>query len=184
LAGVVLAAVMGPTTPVLASAGSSNDVHLRDAPPSFDYDARSTSTTHPTNPPIETLVAEHVAAGARRPSTSLRSRSRAAKGGESIDPALVRFSQDSIKGTFKNGGSVDDLAAGLKSGAIKPGDVPPIRVVERDGNLFTLDNRRLEAFRRTGVPIRYRYASPEEAANEAFKFTTRNGGQSVRVRGG
>jgi hypothetical protein len=82
------------------------------------------------------------------------------------------------------GAGVDDLAAGLKSGAIEPGDVPAIRVVERDGDLFTLDNRRLEAFRRAGVPIRYRYATPEEAANEAFKFTTRNGGQSVRVRGG
>ncbi len=108
----------------------------------------------------------------------------AAKGVRSIDPDVVRFSQDSIKGTFKNGGTVDDLAAGLRSGAIKPGDVPAIRVVERDGQLFTLDNRRLEAFRRAGVPIRYRYATPQEAASEAFKFTTRNGGQSVRVRGG
>jgi hypothetical protein len=75
-------------------------------------------------------------------------------------------------------------AAGLKSGAIKPGDVPSIRVVERDGDLFPLDNRRLEAFRRADAPIRYRYATPEEAVNEAFRFTTRNGGQSVRVRGG
>jgi hypothetical protein len=41
-----------------------------------------------------------------------------------------------------------------------------------------------EAFQRAGIPIRYRYATPVEATNEAFKFTTRNGGQSVRIRGG
>ncbi len=109
----------------------------------------------------------------------------AAEGGvESIDPALVRFSQSSIKGSFDGHGTIDDLAAGLRNGSIKTEDIPPIRVVERNGNLFTLDNRRLEAFRRAGVPIRYRYATPEEAASESWKFTTRNNGESIRVRGG
>jgi hypothetical protein len=55
--------------------------------------------------------------------------------------------------------------------------------VERDGVYFTLDNRRLEAFRRAGVPIPWRLATPEEVEADAFKFTTRNGGVSVRVRG-
>ncbi len=66
---------------------------------------------------------------------------------KTIDASKVRFSQSSIKSTFKDGGSLYDLVAGLKNGTVKPGDVPPIRLVERDGHLFTLDNRRLEAFR-------------------------------------
>ena len=107
----------------------------------------------------------------------------AKSGGGLIDPATVRFSQDSIKGTFKAGGSVDDLAAGLKAGTIKPGDIPAIRLVDKDGVLYSLDNRRLQAFQQAGVPIPYRMATPEEVAAEAFKFTTENGGTSIRVRG-
>lgn len=99
-----------------------------------------------------------------------------------ISPGDVRFSQDSISGTFKDGRTIDELADELKSGGILPEDVPPIRLVERDGQWFTLDNRRLEAFRRAGVFVPFRLATPEEAAAEAFKFTTKNGGVSVRIR--
>lgn len=102
---------------------------------------------------------------------------------KTIDPAAVRFSQSSISRNFSAGGSVDDLAAGLRSGTVKAGDVPAIRLVEKDGNLFSLDNRRLEAFRRAETPIPYRMATPEEAAAEAWKFTTKNNGTSIRVRG-
>ncbi|MEJ2755162.1 MAG: hypothetical protein P8104_04835 [Gammaproteobacteria bacterium] len=40
-------------------------------------------------------------------------------------PGSINFTQSSIKSTFKNGGSVDDLIAGLKSGAIKADGLPP-----------------------------------------------------------
>jgi hypothetical protein len=50
--------------------------------------------------------------------------------------------------------------------------------------VFTLDNRRLKAFQEAGVPIRTRAATAAEIANDAFKFTSKNGGASVRVRGG
>ena len=100
-----------------------------------------------------------------------------------IDPALVRFSQDSISATFKAGGSIADLAAGLQNGTINPNDIPPIRLVNNNGTLFTLDNRRLAAFQQAGVPIPYQMATPEEAAAQAWKFTTQNGGVSIRIRG-
>jgi hypothetical protein len=100
-----------------------------------------------------------------------------------IDPAAVRFSQSSIGRNFSAGGSVDDLAASLRSGTTKPGDIPEIRLVEKDGQLFSLDNRRLEAFRQAGVKVPYRMATPEEASAEVWKFTTKNGGESVRIRG-
>ncbi len=100
-----------------------------------------------------------------------------------IDPASVRFSQSSIDRNFGAGGSIGDLAASLRSGALKPNDIPPIRLVERDGHLFTLDNRRLEAFRRAGVAVPYRMATSEEAEVEAWKFTTQSRGTTIRVRG-
>lgn len=100
-----------------------------------------------------------------------------------IDPALVRFSQSSISRNFSSGGTIQDLATGLRSGTVNPADIPAIRLVQQDGNLFTLDNRRLWSFQQAEVPIPYRMATPQEAAGEAWKFTTQNGGTSIRVRG-
>jgi RHS repeat-associated protein len=100
-----------------------------------------------------------------------------------MDPALVRFSQDSISPDFKAGNSVSELAEGLKSGKVNPASVPPIRLVENNGKLYTLDNRRLAAFQKAGVRIRVRMATPQEAAKEGYKFTTTNDGTSVRIRG-
>ena len=100
-----------------------------------------------------------------------------------IDAASVRFSQSSISRNFSTGGTIDDLAAGLRNGSINPADIPPIRLVEQDGNLFSLDNRRLWSFQQAEVPVPYRMATPQEAAGEAWKFTTQNGGTSIRVRG-
>ncbi len=108
---------------------------------------------------------------------------QAAKACKLMDPSKIRFSQDSISPFFKGGRSLEDLIAGLKNGTIKPQDVPPIRVFENEGQLFTLDNRRLEAFRQAGVPIPFQTATPDEVANEAWKLTTQNGGASVRIRG-
>jgi RHS repeat-associated protein len=107
-----------------------------------------------------------------------------AKGsGAPIEPAAVRFSQDSFSYTFKAGGTIDDLAIGLRNGSIKASDVPLVRLAGKDGGLFTLDNRRLEAFKRAGINMPYRMATPKEVADEAFKFTSKNGGTSARVRG-
>ena len=107
----------------------------------------------------------------------------ALKGIKRIDPFAVRFSQESAGYTFRGRGTIDDLATGLRNGSISPDNVPPIRLVERDGNLFSLDNRRLEAFRRAGVQAPYRMATKKEAASEGWKFTTRNKGISIRIRG-
>ena len=79
---------------------------------------------------------------------------------------------------------MEDLTAGLKNGSIKPGSVEPIRIFERDGQWYSLDNRRLLAFQNAGVEVPYRVATPAEVAAEGFKMTSTNGGASVRVRGG
>ena len=100
-----------------------------------------------------------------------------------MDPTSVRFSQSSISYRFRDGATIDDLADALRSGQVQPEDIPPLRLVERDGLFFTLDNRRLEAFQRAGVPIPWRLATPVEVDSEAWKFTTTNAGASVRIRG-
>jgi hypothetical protein len=106
--------------------------------------------------------------------------------GESIqllNPQSIRFSQASIKATFRDGASIDDMAEELQSGRLHPYDVPAIRIFERDGKLFTLDNRRLEAFRRAGLDVPVRMATPQEIAEESWKFTTNNDGVSIQIRG-
>ncbi len=101
-----------------------------------------------------------------------------------VDPGSIRFSQSSIGRTFSEGGTLRETIEGLRSGAISPEPFPPIRVFERNGLTFTLDNRRLFVFQQAGVPIRTVRATAEEVAAEAWKFTTRNEGVSIRVRGG
>ncbi len=102
---------------------------------------------------------------------------------KTIDPATVRFSQSSISRNFSSGGAIEDLAVGLRNGSVNPANIQPIRLVEQDGNLFSLDNRRLWSFQQAEVPVPFRMATPQEAAGEAWKFTTPNGGTSIRVRG-
>jgi hypothetical protein len=52
------------------------------------------------------------------------------------NPFTIRFSHDSIRARFKNPefGAIDDLAEGLRTGRIRPQDVEPIRLVEREAN--------------------------------------------------
>jgi hypothetical protein len=101
-----------------------------------------------------------------------------------IDPSQIRFAQESISPDFKDGRSIDALEEGLKSGRVNPDNVPPIRLVEHEGQLYTLDNRRLEAFQRAGVNVPYRMATPKEIAKEwPRKFTTKNNGTRIRIRG-
>jgi len=59
----------------------------------------------------------------------------------------VLFSQSSIKNVFNDGHTLKETTAALKNGDLTFGDgdgqLKPIRVVEVDGKLVSLDNRRL-----------------------------------------
>jgi hypothetical protein len=55
-------------------------------------------------------------------------------------------------------------------------------VFEKDGKIFTLDNRRLKAFQEAGIPIRTIKATPKEIANESWKMTTKTDGLTTKVR--
>ncbi len=85
---------------------------------------------------------------------------RAAKtAGKFLDPNKVRFSQPTVSKNFSERGTIDDLVEGLRSGAVKPGDVPPIRVVDIEGQDVTLDNRRLVAFNLAGKEVPFKRVS-------------------------
>ena len=91
-----------------------------------------------------------------------------------IDPFQVRFSQNNISSTFKNGNSVLDVTQINDA-------IPAIRVVEKDGLIYTLDNRRLRLFQEAKTPIKYEKlnAIPKK---ELKKFTTENQGKSIKIR--
>jgi RHS repeat-associated protein len=116
----------------------------------------------------------------------------AAEGASTIDTAAVRFSQDSVKGTFRNGTSLSDAAAALRAGGPDAARAyPPIRLFSQDGALFTLDNRRLLVFSEAGLQVPFRMATDAEVAAEVAgqftKFTTtaeQGWGQFITVRGG
>jgi filamentous hemagglutinin len=72
---------------------------------------------------------------------------------EFLDPNAIRFTQDSVSPLFQNGQSITALARGLESGTIDPADVSPIRVVDYENHLYTLDNRRLVSFQAANVDI-------------------------------
>jgi hypothetical protein len=67
---------------------------------------------------------------------------------------------------------------------MRPRDLPAIRVFQRDGLTFTLDNRRLFVAHQAGVRVSTRPATSAEVLRELpRKFTTPNQGQIVGIRG-
>ncbi|MGP3960719.1 polymorphic toxin-type HINT domain-containing protein [Nonomuraea sp. 3N208] len=104
---------------------------------------------------------------------------------DEIDPNEVRFTQDSVSRLFKSGHSVEETRDALRNGTLSPHDLDPIRLVERDGKRYTLDNRRLVAFQQAGLDsVPYRMATPAEIRREwRKKFTTETDGVGIQVRG-
>ena len=68
-----------------------------------------------------------------------------------LDPKTIKFSQPNVGTHFSNGKSLSETINDLHSGAVSPHDFPPIQVVQKDGQLFTIDNRRLLAFNAAGI---------------------------------
>ena len=99
-----------------------------------------------------------------------------------IDPSRIRFSQKSISPDFRvtEFGTIEDLTRRLPQD-IDLTNMDPIRLVIKDGQVFTLDNRRLKAFQDAGVDIPF-VKLDRIPGNQLFKFTTENEGISIEVR--
>jgi hypothetical protein len=65
----------------------------------------------------------------------------------------VQFGQRGVSANFKNGDfagqSIGDVVAGLRSGAIRPSQLP-LQTITRDGIVYTMNNRSLMALRLAG----------------------------------
>ncbi|MEO8178048.1 MAG: pre-toxin TG domain-containing protein [Deltaproteobacteria bacterium] len=105
--------------------------------------------------------------------------------GTTANPKDILFSQPTISQNFSDGHTLNQTVEALRSGKLKPTDLPPIRVVEKDGKLITLDNRRLAAFEAAGVkeiPVqRVSLSDPKIAKEFDKKFRPVNGGRHVVV---
>lgn len=99
------------------------------------------------------------------------------------NPGSIRFTQDSISSTFRDGTSLQDTINALQSGATPPSALPPIRVFEQDGLLYTLDNRRLFAAYQAGTQVNITPATSQEVLDQWWKLTTPNEGCIICVKG-
>ena len=77
-----------------------------------------------------------------------------------------------------------DLTEGLKNGTINASEVKAIRLVEKDGKVFTLDNRRLKAFQDAGVDVPFETVDFNSLTKKDLrKFNTTTDGATIRIRG-
>jgi hypothetical protein len=68
------------------------------------------------------------------------------------DPFNIKYTQATASPNFSEGGhTITSTVADLKTGKITPDDLPTIKVVKYKGKWWSLDNRRLVAFKQAGV---------------------------------
>lgn len=97
----------------------------------------------------------------------------------------VRFLHNSISHTFKDGHTIYSLAAKLASGEVTVDSIPMIRVVRDETEAYTywsLDNRRLWAFKAGGVKCIPVQIVPPNDHYYSFKENVFANGFSITVR--
>jgi len=94
-------------------------------------------------------------------------------GGGFIKTGDVRFTKSSISRTLSTGEDINDVIGELAApgGDALAKSFTPIRIFEKDGLLFSLDNRRLAIFSAAGRDVPFVWATAREIAAEAWKFT-------------
>ena len=100
-----------------------------------------------------------------------------------INPKNVNFMQSSIKNQTGEY-TVLGNAEALKNGTLQVTDLPEMRIwKDSDGKLWTLDHRRLAAFRIAEADnVPFRWATNDEVAGQMWKMTTQTGGVSVKLK--
>ncbi len=106
--------------------------------------------------------------------------SSAAKGG--INPKNIHFMQSSIKNTTGNY-TVLGNAEALSNGSLNPNVLRMNVWKDTNGKIWSLDNRRLGAFRLSTLdeaPVNW--ATPPQVRSQMWKMTTKTGGVSIRLK--
>ncbi|EOL8947337.1 ParB/Srx family N-terminal domain-containing protein [Cronobacter dublinensis] len=67
---------------------------------------------------------------------------------------------------------------------MKASDLPPIRIWKDDfGKIWTLDHRRLAAFKLAGLDeVPFKWASPSEVSKQMWKMSTKTDGKSIILK--
>lgn len=100
-----------------------------------------------------------------------------------IDPKIPRFMQSSISN--KTGEyTVLGNAEAIREGKLSPNDLSLVRLwVDDNGEIWTLDHRRLAAYKMAGLEeIPFRWATEVELSTEYWKMDTKDNGESMVVR--
>ncbi|WP_210501247.1 RHS repeat-associated core domain-containing protein, partial [Pantoea ananatis] len=99
------------------------------------------------------------------------------------NPDDIHFMQSSIKNQTGEH-TVLNNAAALKNGTLKPTDLPAIKIwQDSSGKLWTLDHRRLAAFKLSGLKeIPVQWATEKEIAGQMWKMTTKTDGKSIILK--
>eukprot|EP00435_Cladocopium_sp_Y103_P005660 s205_g1.t2 len=122
---------------------------------------------------------------------------RAMKGITWLNPLVVRFTHGEISPAFGNGGSLDQTIEKFRCNELSAENFQdvPLKVVQKDGILWSLNNRRLYVFRVAHAfgccdvcpcDITHHDLSPDERVANRLKdaLTSTTKGKLVKVRGG
>lgn len=103
--------------------------------------------------------------------------------GGTVDPNEVHFRQDNISNKTGNY-TVLGNAEALRNGTLSVDDLQNIRIWEdKNGVLWTLDHRRLAAFRPAGLEeVPFEWADIDDVLRQSWKMTTNNGGTSIILK--
>ena len=80
------------------------------------------------------------------------------------DPNKIRLTQNNIGDIYNDSAAID----ALRSTPSLANGLPPLRVFEKEGLVYTLDNRLLHAASQAGVPVRIVPATAAEVARKAM----------------
>eukprot|EP00929_Paragymnodinium_shiwhaense_P105887 TRINITY_DN7094_c0_g1_i1.p1 TRINITY_DN7094_c0_g1~~TRINITY_DN7094_c0_g1_i1.p1 ORF type:complete len:471 (-),score=68.24 TRINITY_DN7094_c0_g1_i1:650-2062(-) len=102
-----------------------------------------------------------------------------------VRPLEVRFSQQTISPTFRDGKSLEETQSAIANGTMQKRDIPPIRVFKtRGGNLYSHDNRRLAMYKNlesNGKVGKIKIELTDQRVPK-WKWSTLNRGTAVRLR--
>ena len=102
-----------------------------------------------------------------------------------LKPSEIFYSQDSICKKFNNGDTIYSTLNECRDNLLQVDSIPNIRVCPKNGRWYTLDNRRLWGFKRLEEEGRITDIEVDTVGSgllTAEKFTTENGGVSIRIR--
>jgi hypothetical protein len=103
---------------------------------------------------------------------------------KTMKPSQIFYSQDTINNYFDGGVKIGKTLDDICTGSCSIAHIPTIGVCQHDGRWYTGDNRRLWLFRQLEKLGRCSTIEVNEISSiPDNKFTTKNGGVEITVRG-